>query len=110
MAIADVEEIDLARKQVRIRHPDLPDAYEVTYDQVVLALGAVTNFYHTPRLGGARVHDEDSGRRDACRRNGLIDSLELADNQPDETRRRTTLTVVVAGGGFRGSGNGRCRK
>jgi NADH dehydrogenase len=36
-------------------------------------------------------------------RNRIIDSLELADNQPDETRRRTTLTVVVAGGGFAGA-------
>ena len=65
VAIADVEAIDLARKQVRIRHPDLPDPYEVTYDQVVLALGAVTNFFTRPARG-ARVDDEDSGRRHPC--------------------------------------------
>ena len=53
------------------------------------------------RLGGARVHDEDSGRRDACAQS-YHRLAELADNQPDETRRRTTLTVVVAGGGFAG--------
>jgi NADH dehydrogenase len=35
-------------------------------------------------------------------RNRVIDALELADNQADETRRKTTLTVVVAGGGFAG--------
>ena len=102
VAIADVEEIDLARKQVRIRHPDLPDAYEVTYDQVVLALGAVTNFYHTPGLAEHAFTMKTLG--DAMLvRNRIIDSLELADNQPDETRRRTTLTVVVAGGGFAGA-------
>ena len=35
-------------------------------------------------------------------RNRVIDALELADNQTDETRRQTTLTAVVAGGGFAG--------
>jgi NADH dehydrogenase len=44
IGIADVEAIDLIKKQVRIRHKDLPNPYEVTYDQLVLALGAVTNF------------------------------------------------------------------
>src|SRR6185436_16517132 len=42
VAIADVEAIDLAKRQVRIRHGDLPTPYDVTYDQLVLALGAVT--------------------------------------------------------------------
>src|SRR4029450_4863400 len=35
-------------------------------------------------------------------RNRVIDALELADNQADETDRKTTLTVVIAGAGFAG--------
>ena len=50
VAIADIEAIDIVQKKVRVKHKDLPDAYEVTFDQLVLAVGSVTNFYHTPGL------------------------------------------------------------
>src|SRR3974390_2398737 len=43
VGIAEVEAIDLVQKRVRVRHHDLPP-YDLTYDQLVLALGAVTNF------------------------------------------------------------------
>ena len=101
VAIADVEAIDFAKRQVRIRHGDLPTPYEVTYDQLVLALGAVTNFYHIPGLAEHALTMETLG--DAILlRNRVIDALELADNQVDETARQTALTVVIAGGGFAG--------
>jgi len=101
VAVADVEAIDLAKKQVRIRHPDLPKPYEVPYDQLVLALGAVTNFYHIPGLAEHALTMKTLG--DAILvRNRVIDALELADNQTDEAARKTTLTAVVAGGGFAG--------
>jgi NADH:quinone reductase (non-electrogenic) len=101
VAIADVEAIDLAKRQVRIRHCDLPTPYDVTYDQLVLALGAVTNFYHIPGLAEHALTMKTLG--DAILlRNRVIDALELADNQVDETARQTTLTVVIAGGGFAG--------
>jgi NADH dehydrogenase len=101
VAVADVEAIDLAKKQVRIRHPDLPESYEVPYDQLVLALGAVTNFYHIPGLAEHALTMKTLG--DAILvRNRVIDALELADNQVDETARKTTLTAVIAGGGFAG--------
>jgi NADH dehydrogenase len=101
VGIADVESIDLVKKQVRIRHKDLPTAYEVDYDQLVLALGAVTNFYRTPGLEAHALTMKTLG--DAILlRNGVIDALELADNQTVEAERNKTLTVVVAGGGFAG--------
>jgi NADH:ubiquinone reductase (H+-translocating) len=101
VGIAEVETIDLVGKQVRIRHKDLPNAYEVTYDQLVLALGAVTNFYHTPGLEAHALTMKTLG--DAILlRNRVIDALELADNQAVEAERNKTLTVVVAGGGFAG--------
>src|SRR4030095_16824004 len=50
VGIATIEAIDLVKKQVRIAHQDVPNAVEVSYDQLVLALGAVTNFFNTPGL------------------------------------------------------------
>ena len=101
LAIADVEAIDLAKKQVRIRHNGIERTFDVPYDQLVLALGAVTNFYRTPGLEEHALTMKTLG--DAIlARNLLIDAMGLADNQPDETGRRTTLTVVVAGAGFAG--------
>ena len=101
LAIADVEAIDLAKKQVRIRHNGIPNSFDVAYDQLVLALGAVTNFYRTPGLAEHALSMKTLG--DAIlARNLLIDAMGMADNQPDESARRKTLTVVVAGGGFAG--------
>jgi NADH dehydrogenase len=101
VGIAEIDAIDLAQKRVRIRHHALPNSYEVSYDQLVLALGAVTNFYHTPGLQEHALTMKTLG--DALLvRNSVIDALELADNLRDETARRTTLTAVVAGGGFAG--------
>jgi NADH dehydrogenase len=99
--IADVEAIDLVKKQVCIRHVGLPHVYEVGYDQLVLALGGVTNFYRTPGLEEHALPMKSLG--DAILvRNLVIDALGVADNQSNEVERRTTLTVVVAGGGFAG--------
>jgi NADH dehydrogenase len=101
VGIAEVETIDLIKKRVRVRQKDLPNPYEVTYDQLVLALGAVTNFYHTPGLEAHALPMKTLG--DAILlRNGVIDALELADNETAEAERNKTLTVVVAGGGFAG--------
>ena len=101
VGIAEIEAIDLAQKRVRIRHHALTNSYEISYDQLVLALGAVTNFYHTPGLQEHALTMKTLG--DALLvRNSVIDALELADNLPDETARRITLTAVVAGGGFAG--------
>jgi len=101
VGIAEVEAIDLGERRVRIRHKDFTRPYEVSYDQLVLALGSVTNFYHTPGLEEHALTMKTLG--DAILvRNRVIDALELADNLSDETAQRTMLTVVVAGGGFAG--------
>jgi len=101
VAVADIEVIDLVKKQVRIRHVGMPHAHEWGYDQLVLAVGAVTNFYRTPGLEEHALTMKTLG--DAILvRNRVIDALGFADNQSDEVERRTTLTVVVAGSGFAG--------
>jgi NADH:quinone reductase (non-electrogenic) len=48
--IVDIESIDLAGKRVRIVHRDLAQAFDLNYDQLVLAFGAVPNFYRTPGI------------------------------------------------------------
>ena len=102
IGIADVRSIDLVKKEVRIQHPDMPNPVDVGYDHLVLALGAVTNFFHTPGLEEHALTMKTLG--DAILvRNRIIDALELADNQEWEIERQKTLTVVVAGGGFAGA-------
>jgi NADH dehydrogenase len=101
VAVADVEAIDLVKKQVRVKHDGLPRAIDVAYDHLVLALGAVTNFYRTPGLEEHALRMKTLG--DAILvRNRVIDALEVADNLADEAQRKVMLTVVVAGAGFAG--------
>ncbi len=60
----------------------------------MLALGAVTNFFHTPGLKEHALTMKTLGDALVVR-NQIIDALELADNQLVEAERRKTLTVVV---------------
>lgn len=99
--IADVESIDFAKKQVRFFRSDLNRTFDVPYDQLVVAVGSVPNFYHIPGLEEHALTMKTLG--DAILvRNRVIDALEVADNQANDIDRRTSLTVVVAGGGFAG--------
>jgi NADH dehydrogenase len=100
--IVEIESIDLAGKRVRIVQPDLAQAFDLTYDQLVLALGTVPNFHRTPGIEEHALTMKTLG--DAILlRNRMIEALDVADNHPDEAERRAMLTVVVAGGGFAGA-------
>jgi len=100
--VAEIQSIDLEKKQVRIVHAGLPHAYDVPFDQLVLALGAVTNFYRIPGLAEHALTMKTLGDAIVVR-NRAIDALGLADNLRDEAERRIALTVVVAGAGFAGT-------
>jgi len=99
--IGDIESIDLGKKQVRVRQSDLVHHRDLTYDQLVLALGSVSNFYHTPGIEEHALTMKTLGDALAVR-NRAIDALELADGEPDATVRKAMMTVVVVGGGFAG--------
>ena len=100
--IGDLESIDLQTKRVKVAHPSRARVYDLTYDHVVLAIGAVTNFFHTPGMQEHAMSMKSLG--DALLvRNQVIDALEVADVETDEEKRRAMLTVVVAGGGFAGA-------
>ena len=74
---------------------------ELAYDQLVLALGAVSNY-----LGLANVQKlafDFKSLVDAIRiRNHVIEMFERADRENDPSVRRSLLTFVIAGGGFAG--------
>ena len=100
--IVEIESIDLAAKRVRILQRDLAQAFDLTYDQLVLALGTVPNFHRTPGIEEHALTMKSLG--DAILlRNRMLEALDVADNHPDEAERRVMLTVVLAGGGFAGA-------
>ena len=76
-------------------------AREEPFDQLVLALGSVSNY-----LGLKNVQAEAFDFKtlvDAIRiRNHVIDAFERADREPGPADRRALVTIVVAGGGFAG--------
>lgn len=102
VGIADVESIDLKNKIVRVLHPGTAKELELTYDHLVLAMGAVTNFHGTPGLEEHALTMKSLGDAIVVR-NRVLDALNVADNQDDDEDRKKTLTVVVAGGGFAGT-------
>ncbi len=97
-----VEAIDAAARTVTVRESASGAAEVLRYDHLILALGAVPNFYG---LGGMAEHAFTlKTLDDATRlRNHVIALLEAADVEPDASRRRAMLTFVVAGGGFAGT-------
>jgi len=99
---ASVSRIDLDAKMVAIdSHDGTGLLRQLPYDHVVLALGAVSNFFGAERI--ARVALDFKSLTDAIRiRNHVIALIERADLEPDSAFRRALLTFVIAGGGFAG--------
>jgi len=101
VVIAEIDSIDLSRKTVHIVQQDLAQSFDLTYDQLVLALGSITNFYRTPGIEDHALTMKTLGDAIVLR-NRVIEALDVADNHPDQMERRRMLTVVVTGGGFAG--------
>ena len=98
----DVLEIDLEHKAVVVTHGvEGSHPHRLEYDHLVLALGAVTNFFGTPGLAERAFTMKTLGDAIALR-NRIIDSLEEGDFECCPTIRRRMMTFVVAGGGFAG--------
>ncbi len=97
-----VEGIDSAAQVVYARRAGARTAETMPYDQLLIALGAVPNFYELPGLADhafALKTLEDAVRL----RSHVIGLLERADVETDAAMRRRMLTFVVAGGGFAGT-------
>src|SRR5438874_7583303 len=99
--LGDVNEIDLANKRVLISRGRSNRIEQLDYDHLVIALGSVTNFYDLPGLGELAVAMKSL--RDAIQlRAQILQHLEEANSEGDPAERRSSLTFVVAGGGFAG--------
>lgn len=96
-----VEGIDVGSRMVTVSHASGQHTHELPYDHLVIALGAVTNFYGIPGLASRAITMKSLG--DAIQlRNQMIEHLEEADFECSADVRRPLLTFVVAGGGFAG--------
>lgn len=101
-----VERIDLETRRVFLATDvalGAPSSLrEVSYDHLVFALGAVSNY-----LGMANLEKYSFNFKsllDAIRiRNHMIEMFECADREDDPVERRALLTFVIAGGGFAGA-------
>lgn len=100
-----VDEIDLEKKRVTIALGGVDDVPEtrrtLEADQLVIALGSVTNFHHVEGVADHALTIKSLGDAAAIRNRALA-LLEAADAEPDPGKRRALLTIVVAGGGFSG--------
>ncbi len=98
----EVLEIDLAHRAVVVAHGvEGSHPHRLEYDHLVLALGAVTNFFGTPGVAERAFTMKTLGDAIALR-NRIIDSLEEGDFECCPNVRRRMMTFVVAGGGFAG--------
>ena len=98
---ADLESVDFERRVVTARHaPGEGGAYQLPYDQLVLALGGVTNTKIIP--GSEHAMTFKTLADSIFLRNHVIDAFEWADAEDDEDERRRLLTFCIIGGGLVG--------
>ena len=99
--IRDIDGVDLTNRTVTLGPGFWPRAHILPYDELVLALGSVTDFRG---MVGLQEHALPfKNLADAIRlRNHVIHVLEEAAIEQDPERQRQLLTFVVAGGGFSG--------
>jgi NADH dehydrogenase len=95
-----VDSIDVERRVVHAAW-GAGDKHEVPYDQLVLALGAVTNTRQIPGSQNAMLFKSLADV--IVLRNHMIECLERADVEPDPKQRQRLLTLAVIGGGFVGT-------
>jgi len=95
---ASVQGIDLERRVVLLSSGEERD--QLAYDQLVLALGAMTNRNLIP--GSEHAFTFKTLADALLLRNHVIERFERADVEPDPVRKRRQLTFVVIGGGLVG--------
>ncbi|AKG43268.1 NAD(P)/FAD-dependent oxidoreductase [Streptomyces xiamenensis] len=96
-----VTSIDQDRKVASVS-PTVGAPYELPFDYLVVALGAVSRTFPIPGLAeqgiGMKGVEEAIGLR-----NHVLEQLDKADSTTDEEIRRKALTFVFVGGGFAGA-------
>lgn len=99
---AYVDKIDTRSKTVHYSRNPFAAHQEIGYDQLVLAMGSVPNFFGMP---GLQEHAFSlKTLADAIHlRNHVLAMLERADSEDDPDEQKRLLTFFVAGGGFAGT-------
>jgi NADH dehydrogenase len=95
---ATVQGVDLERRVVHVSSEGVSD--EIAYDQLVLALGGVTNRRMIP--GSEHAFTFKTLADALLLRNHFIERFERADVETDPARKGRQLTFVVIGGGLVG--------
>src|SRR5437868_3516362 len=95
---ATVQGIDLERRVVLLAAQG--ESGELAYDQMVLALGAMTNRVMIP--GSEHAFTFKTLADALLLRNHVIERLERADVETEPQRKRRLLTFVIIGGGLVG--------
>jgi NADH dehydrogenase len=95
---ATVQGIDLERRVVHVTAAG--ESADLTYDQLVLALGAMTNRQMIP--GSEHAFTFKTLADAFLLRNHVIERFERADVEPDLERKARLLTFVIIGGGLVG--------
>jgi NADH dehydrogenase len=98
---AEVKAIDLEHRTITAAHCGACGNDVIPFDQLVLALGSVPNFFGLPGVAEHALTIKSLADATSLHAH-VIDKLEHADMQPDPVMRRQMLTFVVAGGGFAG--------
>jgi NADH:quinone reductase (non-electrogenic) len=99
--VGTIEAIDLAARHVTVSHGLDGHSHDLPYDQMVLALGAGTNYFNLPGVENSCLTLKTLG--DAITiRNQLVTHLEEANSECAAGERQPLLTFIVAGGGFAG--------
>lgn len=99
--LADVTKLDLTERRVAFTHVLSGQSSSTQYDQLVLALGAVTSTFNLPGVA-ERVFALKTLEDAAILRNRFVWLLEVADTEPHSAQRARWLTIVIVGGGFTG--------
>ena len=101
-----VDDVDLQQRQITLTVGEatagIPEERRILEaDQLVIALGSVTNFHAIDGLQAHALTMKSLGDA-ASIRNRALALLERASAEPDREQQRALLTFVVGGGGFSG--------
>jgi NADH:quinone reductase (non-electrogenic) len=99
--VGTIEAFNLEGRRITVSHGLDGHSHDLSYDQLILALGADTNFFNLPGVEDCCITMKTVD--DAVTiRNQLITHLEEANSECAAGERQPLLTFIVAGGGFAG--------
>jgi NADH dehydrogenase len=99
--LGEVRSIDVSARAVDVQHPLTGRHLSLSYDHLVIALGAVTSTFGLPGIAERSLPYKTLEDADRLR-NHVIAALETAAVTADPVERKILLTFVFVGGGFTG--------